>query len=399
MKFTSLEKQAEDTLAYLKRRESIDGSLLGTIVSPYRISPLGAHIDHQGGPVLGMTIDARSVLAFVPNDGKRVRLYSVNYPGVTEFDIDNIKTPGRDDWGRYAMGAAKVLDEYRGTARGFTGAISGALPSAGLSSSASSGLAYLMALALLNDHELGPEEYVELDRRIENDYLKLSNGILDQSSIVYGKRESLLYIDTVTGHTASYPRPKNWDDFRILIVYSGIPRDLTSSGFNTRVEECRKAAGLLGIMGGLRSAKTLSYIPETVYREKSPKLPEELRKRAEHFFSESERVTMGIAAWNRGDMKLFGRLMNESCLSSFVNYEVGSPERIALQEIISTTEGVYGSRLNGGGYGGSVTAFVKRDFSEDGAFGILERYRKKYPGPGADAGAYFAESDDGLRLL
>ncbi|HVY54572.1 MAG TPA: galactokinase family protein [Thermodesulfobacteriota bacterium] len=399
MRFAPLDKQTEETLAYLKRRESLGDSRSGTVVSPYRISPLGAHIDHQGGPVLGMTIDARSVLAFFPNDERRVRLYSMNYPGVTEFDIDNIKTPGRDDWGRYAMGAAKVLDEYRGIKRGFTGAISGALPSAGLSSSASSGLAYLRALASLNDHELGPEEYVELDRRIENDYLKLSNGILDQSSIVFGKRESLLYIDTVTGHTASYPRPKNWDDFRILIVYSGIPRDLTSSGFNTRVEECRKAAGLLGIMGGLRSAKTLSYIPEKVFQEKSSKLPEDLRRRAEHFFSESERVTMGVAAWNRGDIKLFGHLMNESCRSSFVNYEVGSPELVALQEIIASTDGVYGSRLNGGGYGGSVTAFVRKDFSEDQAPHILESYRKQFPGPGADAGAYFAQSDDGLRLL
>lgn len=399
MEFTALEKQKEETLAYLRRRESFDESLLGTVASPYRISPLGAHIDHQGGPVLGMTIDARSVLVFFPNEGRRVRLYSTNYPGVTEFDIDGIKTPGRDDWGRYAMGAARVLDEYRGITRGFTGAISGALPSAGLSSSASSGLAYLRALAHLNGHELQPEEYVELDRRIENDYLKLSNGILDQSSIVYGKKDSLLYIDTVTGHTTPYPRPKNWDDFRILIVYSGIPRDLTSSGFNTRVEECRKAAGLLGIMGGLRSAKILSYIPERVFQEKSHKLPEDLRKRAEHFFSESERVTIGVAAWNRGDMKLFGRLMNESCRSSFVNYEVGSAELAALQEIISTTAGVYGSRLNGGGYGGSVTAFVKKDFSGDEAAGILERYRKQYPGPGADADAYFAESDDGLRLL
>jgi galactokinase/galacturonokinase len=399
MEFITLEKQSEEAAAYLKRRESFDESGLGVVVSPYRISPLGAHIDHQGGPVLGMTIDARSVLAFIPNDGKRVRLYSMNYHGVTEFGIDNIKSPGRDDWGRYAMGAAKVLDDYRRIERGLTGALSGTLPSAGLSSSASSGLAYLKALAHVNDIELTSEEYVELDRRIENDYLKLSNGILDQSSIVYGKKESLLYIDTVTGHTAAYPRPHNWDSFKILIVYSGIPRELTSSGFNTRVDECRKAAGLLGIMGGLRSAKTLSYIPETLFREKSAKLPAELRRRAEHFFSESERVAMGVAAWNRGDMKAIGRLMNESCLSSFVNYEVGSPELVSLQEIVSTTEGVYGSRLNGGGYGGSVTAFVSKDFSHDSAAAIVERYIKQHPETGKDAAAYFAESDDGLRLL
>lgn len=399
MEFIALEKQTEEAAAYLKRRESFNESHLKIVVSPYRISPLGAHIDHQGGPVLGMTIDARTVLAFIPIDEKRVRLYSMNYPGVAEFDIYGIKSPGRDDWGRYAMGAAKALAEYRGIGRGFTGALTGTLPSAGLSSSASSGLAYLKALAYVNDLELGPEEYVELDRKIENDYLRLSNGILDQSSIVYGKKESLLYIDTVTGHTEAYPRPKNWEGFKILIVYSGIPRELTSSGFNTRVEECRKAAGLLGIMGGLRSAKTFSYIPETVFREKSPKLPEELRRRAEHFFAESERVTMGVAAWNRGDMNAFGRLMNESCESSFVNYEVGSPELISLQEIISSTEGVYGSRLNGGGYGGSVTAFVRRDFPHDSAAGILERYKKQHPEPGVNATAYFAESDDGIRLI
>jgi galactokinase/galacturonokinase len=399
MEFITLERQSEEAAAYLKRRESFNESHLNIVVSPYRISPLGAHIDHQGGPVLGMTIDARSVLAFIPNDEKRVRLYSMNYPGVTEFGIDNIKSPGRDDWGRYAMGAAKALREYKGIERGITGALSGTLPSAGLSSSASSGLAYLKALAHVNGLDLGPGEYVELDRRIENDYLRLSNGILDQSSIVYGKKESLLYIDTVTGHTAAYPRPHNWDGFKILIAYSGIPRELTSSGFNTRVDECRKAAGLLGIMGGLRSAKTLSYIPETVFREKSQKLPEELRRRAEHFFSESERVTMGIAAWNRGDMKAFGRLMNESCESSFINYEVGSPEIVSLQEIVSSTEGVFGCRLNGGGYGGSVTAFVSKDFPHDSAAAIVERYIKQHPGTGKDAAAYFAVSDDGIRLI
>lgn len=399
MEFITLEKQTEETAAYLKRRESFSESGLKVVVSPYRISPLGAHIDHQGGPVLGMTVGARTVLAFIPAGDKRMRLYSMNYPGVSEFDIDGIKSPGRDDWGRYAMGAAKALGEHRSIRTGFTGILSGTLPSAGLGSSASSGLACLKALACANELVLGPEEYIELERRIENDYLRLSNGIADQSSIVYGRKDSLLYIDTVTGHTAAYPRPKNREDFKILIVYSGIPRALASSGFNTRVEECRKAAGLLGIMGGLRSAKTLSYIPETVFREKSSRLPEELRRRAEHFFTESGRVTMGVAAWQRGDINAFGRLMNESSESSFVNFGVGRPELESLHEIISSTSGVYGSGLNGRGYGGSVTAFVTREFTEDSAAGILERYKERHPETGMNAAAYFAESDDGIRLI
>lgn len=399
MEFISLEEQTEQVAAYLRRREDFTGPDLGIVVSPYRISPLGAHIDHQGGPVLGMTIDARTLLAFIPNNEKKVRVYSMNYPGVVEFAIDNIKAPARDDWGRYAMGAAKVMNERGGVETGFTGVLCGTLPACGLSSSASSGLACLRALAFVNRIKLSPVDYVELDRRIENDYLKLSNGILDQTSIVYGKKDNLLYIDTNTGNTAGYPRPERCEGFRIMIVYSGIPRELTSSGFNTRVEECRKAAGLLGIMGGLRSAKTLSYVPERVYLEKSAKLPDDLRRRVVHYFTEVERVTTGAAAWKTGDMETFGKLMNESCESSFVNYEIGSPELITLQKIISSTGGVYGSRLNGGGYGGSLTAFVRRDFSRESADGILEQYTNAYPELKENARVYFAEPDDGLRLL
>jgi galactokinase len=399
MEFMSLERQAEEVAAHLRRREDFTGRDLHTVVSPYRISPLGAHIDHQGGPVLGMTINARTLLAFIPNNERKVRLYSLNYPGVVEFILEGIKTPAWDDWGRYAMGSARVMTERGGVETGFTGAISGTLPACGLSSSASAGLAYLRALALVNRIKLSAVDYVELDRRIENDYLKLSNGILDQTSIVHGKKDNLIYIDTVTGNTAVYPRPENGTGFKIIIVNSGIPRELTTSGFNSRVEECRKAAGLLGTMGGLRSAKNLSYVPDKVFREKSAKLPEELRRRAAHYFSEVERVTMGVTTWKTGDMEAFGRLMNESCRSSFTNYEIGSPELISLQEIISSTDGVYGSRLNGGGYGGSFTAFVSEDFSRESAAGLLDRFTTENPALKENARIYFAEPDDGLRLL
>ncbi len=269
----------------------------------------------------------------------------------------------------------------------------------GLSSSASAGLAYLKALAHINGIELTGDDYVDLDRRIENDYLKLQNGILDQTSIVHGKRDNLLYIDTRTGNTELYAKPEKGADFKILIVYSGIPRELTSSGFNIRVEECAKAAGFLGLMGGVRSAKILSDVPASVFRENSTRLPEELRRRAAHYYGEVERVKRGVVAWNEGDIEEFGALMNESCESSFSNYESGSPELKSLQQIISSTKGVYGSRLNGGGYGGSLTAFVRTSFTKESAAGILKQYTNEYPETEGSAAVYFAESDDGMRLL
>jgi galactokinase/galacturonokinase len=399
MQFASLSKQKDELVAHLSRRERFATGDLSFVVSPYRISPLGAHIDHQGGPVLGMTIDAYTLLAFMRNEEKRIRLYSINYPGVLEFNLERIRATRKDDWGRYAKGAAKVLGEKEQISYGFIGAVSGTLPASGLSSSASVGLAYLHALAKVNALEFSPIDYVELDRRLENDYLKLKNGILDQATIVHSQKDHLLHINTITGDVESFPQPDSNEDVRILVVYSGFSRELTSSGFNTRVEECQKAATLLGIMGGVRSAKILSDVPIDVFHTKSRKLPEDLRRRAFHYYSEVERVAAGVNAWKDGDWKTFGKLMNESCISSLKNYESGSPALQTLQEIVSNAPGVYGSRFSGGGYGGCVIGFAKTDVTGEAATEIYEKYINQYPEVKGHAAVYLASSDDGVRFL
>ena len=391
--------EIEKLIEYLKKREKFAYSDLNVVVSPYRISPLGAQIDHQGGPVLGMTINTGSLLAFIPNHERKVRLYSINYPGVVEFSIENIKTPRRDDWGRYAMGAAKVIQEHMPIEVGFTGAITGSLPASGLSSSASVGLAYLKALAYVNNCILSNEDYVVLDSEIENKYLKLQNGILDQSSIVYGKKNRMLYIDTVSGEVTAHSKAESTEGFKILILYSGLKRELTSTGFNTRVEACRKTAGLLGLMGGLNSAKTFSDIPEEVYFSQQKRLPEDIKHWAIHYFSEAGRVKEGIKAWDTGDLEQFGSLMNESSKSTLQNHENGSPQIRYLFERTISQDRVYGAAINGGGYGGCVVAFVSNEFSENSALEILSAYTKKYPELKDKAQAYFTEPDEGLRLL
>ncbi len=399
MQFPSLSRQRDELVAHFKKRERVAVDDLSFVVSPYRISPLGAHIDHQGGPVLGMTIDAHTLLAFIPNEEPRIRLYSMNYPGVVEFSLEKIRTSKKDDWERYAKGAAKIICERGQIDRGLIGAVSGALPASGLSSSASIGLAYLHALAKVNDLELGADDYVELDRRLENDYLKLKNGILDQMTIIHGRKDHLLHINTVTRDVELFPKPDTKADSRILIAYSGFSRELTGSGFNTRVEECCNAAMLLGIMGGIRTAKILSDVPADVFHTKSKKLPEDLKRRASHYYSEVERVTTGIVAWNDGDWETFGQLMNESCRSSLENYESGSHALQKLHEIVSVTQGVYGSRFSGGGYGGCVIGFVESDLAEEVAMKTYEKYINVFPEVKGSAAVYLANSDDGVRFL
>src|SRR5512138_232892 len=166
------------------------------LFSPYRICPIGAHVDHQGGAVLGRTIQLGTMLAYEPLDTKEVHIASEQM-GEKKFAIgDEID---KAHWVRYAQAAARVLPHLKHGMRAY---LTGPLIGAGLSSSASVGLAYLKALADVNDIELSAEQLVQLDYELEHDQLGLQNGLLDPMAIVYGKKDALLFMDTSTSLSA-----------------------------------------------------------------------------------------------------------------------------------------------------------------------------------------------------
>jgi galactokinase len=169
-----------------------------------------------------------------------------------------------------------------------------------------------------------------------------------------------------------------------------VSRELTKSGFNTRVLECRQAASLLR-----DGAQVLSDVPRDLFAEKKGTLPENLRRRAEHFYGEVERVDRGVEAWEDSDMQLFGQLMKQSCESSIRLYESGSEILIQLHEIASDTNGVYGSRFSGGGYGGCVVALAERGLAENAAMEIEEKFLAHHPE--LASAVYVVETSDGLR--
>ena len=368
------------------------------VISPYRICPLGAHIDHQGGAVLGMTLDAGSVLAFEPSGGSRVKLHSTNYDSVVEFDLKRLAAAESTGWGRYAVGAATVLNDHAPVTRGIVGAVSGTLPEGGLSSSASVGLAYLRALADVNGIELGPMDLVELDRRLENDYLGLRNGILDPASIVYGKARELLHIHTLRPAVETIAMPAHSRQLQILVVQSGVPRNLTKgSGYNNRVAECGEAARALAVAGGLPETAILGKIPVEVFDEFGARLPRGPRLRATHFFSEVKRVSQGLVAWRDGDWDRFGELMTQSCDSSLRNYECGCPELEGLQEIMRQTSGILGSRFSGAGFGGCHVGFVEESFTVGDAAVIQDAYETAFPHVRGRVAVYLGSSGEGVR--
>jgi len=352
-----------------------------TIFSPYRICPIGAHIDHQGGAVLGRTINLGTLFEYQGHDSKEIHITSDQY-GEAKFSVGDLD---KLHWVRYAQAAARVLKPKRGMRAHVTGSLIGA----GLSSSASVGLAYLKALADVNDIELTDEQLVHLDFELEHNELGLQNGLLDPMSIIYGRKNALLFMDMVTGSVSPILDSPSGDSVWI-VAYSGISRELTKSGFNTRVAECHDAASSLQ-----SGAWKLGDIPFEVFESKKMSLSENLRKRAGHFFSEVERVRLGKQAWEKSDAVRFGQLMNQSCESSITNYEVGSDVLIQLHEIVSSTNGVYGSRFCGGGYAGCVVALAKRDMAETISSEIAEKFSVIHPE--LSSKVFDVETADGLQ--
>ncbi|MEM7798313.1 MAG: hypothetical protein AAF633_03905, partial [Chloroflexota bacterium] len=347
---------------------------------------------------LGKAISAYTLLVFAPRADGQIILKPTNYPSEASFFIEEIGVPDFSDWSRYARGAAKVLNKHTPLQQGLTGLVSGTLPGSGLSSSASVGLAYLRALAAVNELELSNREYVELDRQLENDYLGLNNGIQDQSAIVNGERDKLMHLHTLTRVVDQIEDGSIMDGVSCLIVYSGFSRELTSTGFNDRVGECRQAANMMGMMID-QEAHVLSDIPADAFDALKNELPDHIQRRAAHYYSEVERVQLGREAWAAGDTVRFGELMNESCESSIHQYQSGSEPIIALQEIVSSAPGIYGSRFGGGGYGGCVIGFVRTEAAEDAYRQIRRRYASRYPDAAQRAGYYIAQFENGLRII
>lgn len=351
------------------------------IFSPYRICPIGAHVDHQGGAVLGRTIRLGTTLEYEPLDGNDVHIHSEQL-GEVQFRIGDLDL---SHWARYAEAAARVLKAERG----MRAHVDGSLIGSGLSSSASVGLAYLKALADVNDIEISKQDFVKLDYQLEHEQLGLQIGILDPLTIVNGRQDALLFMDTIT---ASVTPILDWpaNDAAWVVAYSGVTRELTKSGFNLRVEECKQAASLLQ-----DGAQILSEVPREVFEDQKMSLPENLCRRARHFFGEVDRVHKGAKAWEQRDLETFGQLMNGSCASSINNYESGSDILIELHELVSKTKGIYGSRFSGGGYGGCVVALAKRDLAEDACVHIAERFAARHPE--LPSKVLIVETGDGLQ--
>ena len=373
------------------------------IYSPYRVCPLGAHVDHQHGLVTGFAINKGVDLWFNVRDDSKVRLTSSSFEGKVEFDLAMRSEVREKHWGDYARGAKYALKKRFDLTRGIDGVIKGSLPVGGLSSSAAVLIAYVMAFAKANGIRLQPFEVVQIASEAEREYIGLNNGILDQACIALGRKDGLLFLDCDTNDYRIISRHVNMPDFEIGIFFSGLTRSLVNSDYNLRVYECKTAAwNMLAYHN--QPLKTfdktfLRDIPKETFDKTRDMMPLRFARRASHFYSEYRRVRQGVTAWETGNLQLFGKLSFDSCESSIHNYECGSPELISIYNIIRPLQGVYGGRLSGAGFKGAVIALVDPKYKEQIENEFTEKYLKEYPEYTDTFKVYWVRPDDGARFV
>ena len=379
------------------------------IFSPYRICPLGAHVDHQHGLVTGFAInkgvdlyfDVRSKMA----DGRcdpHVHLESKTFEGVVDFEIDQPSQVREHHWGDYARGAKYALRKRFELKRGITGVIQGSLPVGGLSSSAAVLIAYVMAFAKANDITLQPFEVVKIASEAEREYIGLNNGLLDQACIALGKKDGLLFLDCDSDDWRIIKRNPDMPEFEIGIFFSGLTRSLVNSDYNLRVYECKTAAwNMLAYQE--QPLKTfdktfLRDVPKETFEKTRDIMPSRFARRAEHFYSEYRRVRQGVTAWETGNLQLFGKLSFASCESSIHNYECGSPELIAIYDIMRSMPGVYGGRFSGAGFKGCCMALINPAYEESITRNVTQKYLASFPEMTGKYEVFICESADGVSL-
>lgn len=383
-----------------KKRFNTDENLLKAFC-PYRLCPIGAHVDHQFGLVSGFAINEGIEIMFVPDKSKVIELESLNMEGRVSFPINDVPDM-QNDWADYLRGGTKYLAQDKNLKIGLKGLIYGSMPIGGLSSSAAVIICFLKALAMVNEIELTEQEYINFALKAEKDYVGVNVGKLDQSCEVLCKKDNLLFLDTKDDTYKYIPNNPNMKPFEFAVIFSGVQRTLVGSSFNMRVDECKSASYLIKALSGIPYGKyadsRLRDVPYETFLQYKDKIPNDWAKRATHFYTECERVKKGAECWEKGDIECYGKLVFESGYSSIYNFETGSDELKEIYNIMTQTKGIYGGRFSGAGFKGCCMAIVNPEYKEHIKEEITRRYLEKFPQYKDTFGVYFCKSENGVGI-
>lgn len=326
--------------------------------APGRLEILGNHTDYNQGFVLSCAVGQHVAVAMTAIPGRICRIKDFRDGSERIFNLDRIGPASRRDWSNYIKGVILELRKRGRHVGGFDAGILSTVPlSAGMSSSAALEVAFSYAFSRLFDISLPENEWAYIGQGVENDYLGLKTGLLDQFSSIFGKENALILSDfreVKVLRTVAIP-----PGYRIVVINSMVKHNLVDSEYNVRRQDCESAtAKLAEVYPGVRTLRDVSPQQLDAARDRL-----ELReyRRALHVVGENDRVRRGVEALDRGDINGFGSLLFESHESSRVNFENSTPEQDYLVELAHTVPGCIGARLSGGGFGGITVHLVEEE--------------------------------------
>jgi galactokinase len=322
--------------------------------APGRVNLIGEHTDYNDGFVMPAAIDLYCGVAMAPRDDRRIVVRSANLNETVEFLLDD-NTHATRHWSDYVRAVAWVLERAGLHLRGADLVISSNIPlGAGLSSSAAIEVSTAYALVDASGARIDPTELAKLCQRAENDFVGARCGIMDQFIACYGQTGHALMLDC---RSLDYRPLPITSDVRLLIANTMVDHHLASGEYNLRRTECEESVRrLAGAVPGLKSLSDLSLAQLECHRDR---LTDVLYRRCRHVVTENRRVSAAAAALARYDLEAFGQLMADSHRSLRDDYEVSSRELDLMVEIAVGQEGVYGSRMTGGGFGGCTINLVR----------------------------------------
>ncbi len=364
--------------------------------APGRINLIGEHTDYNGGHVFPASVSFGTYALAAKRSDKKLRFYSMNFPdaGIIECDLEYLDYAAVHNWANYPKGMIKFIqDSGYEVSAGMDILYYGDIPnSAGLSSSASIEIVTAMVLKGLFNLDLDRIEMVKLGQKVENAYMNVNSGIMDQFAIGMGKKDHAIHLNTET--LAYIYAPLKLSDHSIIIINTNKSRSLTDSKYNERRTQCEEALADLQTKLDIHSLGELT--PERFEAHKQLIQNEVNKKRAKHAVYENARTIKALELLNNGELAAFGKLMNASHRSLKQDYEVTGLELDTIVEAAWKQEGVLGARMTGAGFGGCAIAIVENKYIEAFKHHVNQVYEDK---TGYAATFYTAQIGDGAKEI
>lgn len=384
--------------AVLRKFEEVYGDAAGVSVyfAPGRVNMIGEHTDYNGGHVFPCALTIGTYAAVKKRTDRKLRFYSMNFDslGIIESSLDDLVPSDKAGWTNYPKG---VMWAFAGRGMkmdcGLDIVLNGNIPNgSGLSSSASLEVLTGYFLKDLYGFEVTNIDLAKIGQYSENNFNGMNCGIMDQFASAMGKKDHAIFLDTAD---LSYQyAPLVLDGAKIVVTNSNVKHSLVNSEYNVRRSECEKALQELQTVINING---LGDLTEEEFEAHKSAIKDEVRiKRAKHAVYENQRTIRAVDALKNNNLQLFGELMNASHVSLRDDYQVSCEEIDVLVEEAWKVDGVIGSRITGGGFGGCTVSIVKDDALEQFQEKVGAAYKERV---GKTADFYVVEIGDGPRKM